>query len=217
MSGFSQFSEEEISIGNKKFFIGGSFRFDNFENSDSPIFLSNSILISNTSRIGSSGKVYSFNPQMGIQLNSHWLIGVNFLIFNRKTELSDGVDIVQTQTRTGNSIGIFSRYLFNPENKFQIFLSPYFAIAQSKAEFISDDTFFGLFENEEKSTEWGASLGAHYLFTDWIRATTSIGAFRYLSGTSTSNGTNFMQEEDFKSSGLNFSSSSIFFGLEFMF
>lgn len=214
----AQFSDKIDKANSKKFFVGGSFNFDKSENRPFSIFLDDFLVGIGDSNDSSTNKSYNINPKLGYQLNKHWIIGIDLLLTHYKLEISEGLDIIQENTRSGNSIGAFARYIFNPENSFQFWISPYYRILTEESEFVSFNSFLGEISTKDTSNNFGISLGTHYLFTDWVRVTSSIAGYYYQSGTSTSTLTNGQQREiDFSSSGFNFRGSSIYFGVEFLF
>lgn len=205
---FSDNSETTKSIF-KKFFVGGSLNYTASKNVNGLFF--------NTGNQNRESTRKSINTAVGYQLNSNWILGGNFLLQRENIESRDGPSNERVESLNSNSFGLFSRYLFNPDNKLTTFLSPYFRISNSERTFDAVNSFFNNFMSEEKSTTLGVSLGAQYDFTTWLRATTSIGGYAYTSGTITVIEGDLIEENDFNTSGFNISSSNIFFGLEFLF
>lgn len=209
---------DEIVAKKSKFFVGGSINYVSSENISPSIFFNGSIPISGNIIEGSTSTSYSLNPTLGCQLNKHWILGFNFQLTKNKNEINNDFNGRQEQEITGNSAGIYLRYIFNPEQKIQGYISPYYLRTNSENKFIIPDFQQEVFISEQSSNNFGINLGAQYSVRNWLRLTTQIGGFHYVTGTTKNpNFNNFGTEIDFKSSGFNFRGSSIFFGIEFMF
>ena len=207
----AQFKEEPADSDDKRFFIGGSVNYNNSENRSSQILINGTVLLSNNNN-SSETSTYIINPTIGFQLTKKWILGLDLLLTNNKTDFDNGP--VQSQESSGTSVGVFVRYIFNPENKVQVYVSPYFRKTSLESTFIINSPDV----SSEESNSLGISIGAQYEIADWIRATTNVGGFNYSSGTSFRTNSNSVEEEvDFSSSGFNFRSASIFIGVEFLF
>lgn len=201
----AQFSEEADIVKDKLFFVGGSINFSLSETQNSDF-----MLVNNNGK-KSETTSYSFNPTIGFQLKSHWTLGLEFELNHRKTKtFNDDIDIMKSSS---NSIGIFSRYVVNPKNKLQVFTNPYVRRTSSKYSNNSNQQPLNNFINEQIVNNFGISIGAQYKFADWARVTTNFGGFSYFSGTRTSLNN---VKSNFTTSGFNFRSSSIYFGVEFL-
>ena len=207
----AQFSEEVVDTKDRRFFIGGSVNYNSSENRSSQILINGTVLLTNNNN-SSETSTYIINPTVGFQITKNWILGLDLLLTNNKTDFDGGP--IQSQESSGTSIGAFVRYIINPENKVQVYASPYFRKTSLETNFIITSPDI----SSEESNNLGISIGAQYEIADWIRATTNIGGFYYSSGTSFSTNSNSIEEEvDFRSSGFNFRASSIYFGVEFLF
>ena len=217
-----QFSEVEETSTSKKFFVGGSFNFDKSENRDSPIFFNDILIIVGSVGNGvSENSAYSFNPSIGYQVNKNWILGLDLFLNNRKSERGDFSDILQVQESSSNSFGVYARYIFNPEHKFQVYANPYFRTTNEEGSFtFSSSTGNDTSVLESSSNNLGLSLGVQYELASWVRATTNVGGLYYTSGSTRNTGfnnSNLEVESDFNSYGFNLRASSIFIGVEFLF
>ncbi len=216
---YAQFSEDVVDpSSSKKIFIGGSFNYNSSVNQSAPSFINGTNVLSTFVNQDSESQSHNINPVFGIRTNDHWILGLEFLFFNSKTEFEFNSNQFELIEFSSNSIGAFARYVFNPQNKFQAFLSPYIRYSSLKRSFIFDMSISNAFLTKETSTISGLSFGAQYELTSYLRATTNIGGFYYTSGTSSNQNSNSTEPNiDFSSSGFNFNGSSIFFGVEFLF
>jgi len=120
----------------------------------------------------------------------------------------DTIDFKRDANDVG--FGLFARYSFMPENKFDFFLEPYaqYFIVNEK-EYIDDEL-----NSEEKANyiAVGSDLGVIYNLNDRWRAILRIGGLRYINGSWETDGTT--EGNDFSSFGLNVSLASLGLGVE---
>ncbi len=208
----AQFSEKVDKPKGKRFFLGGSVNFAHSENRGSQILINSTTIITGNS--ASETSTYNINPTIGLQVTKNWIFGLDFLINNNKSNFDNSP--VRTQESSGNSIGVFIRYIVNPNNKFQIYASPYFRKTSLESSFTFNSQQTDL--TTEESNNLGISIGAQYEISSWLRLTTNIGGLYYTTGATIASRTNSIEEEiDFSSFGFNFRGSSIYFGAEFLF
>lgn len=215
--GFAQFSEEPVKEPKTGFFIGGSVNFSQSENLR-PSFFIDGIGIVGGSNENSKNSSYSLRPIAGYQLNNHWILGLEFLLSHFKTENDSPANGFFLQKNTRNSLGIFMRYLINPNSKFQVFVSPYFRKSFEKSTLSFNTIDPSEFNSELSSNDIGISLGAQYEISPWLRLNVNVGGLDFKFGKKTNDPFNFEPgESDFNSFAFNFNGGSIFFGAEFLF
>jgi len=217
VNGFSQFNEEALEQPLQGIFFGGSVNFDNTENLGTSIFIDGLGIVS-SANANSKNNSYSLNPTFGYQINNHWIIGIDLLLTHRTSEIDNTFNGIFVQTLSNNSVGGFMRYIINPENNFQAYISPFYRKSNAKSTFSFNDLSIDESISEESSHNFGLSIGAQYQINQWLRIHTNIGGLRYAFGSRVSDELNFEPVDvDFNSFGLDFNASTIFFGVEFLF
>lgn len=201
----AQFSDDiKKNTKEKKFFIGGSFSFNKSKND-------NTIISINGTNEDTENTSYSIFPDIGYQLNDHWILGFELGINQSSSEVVNNSDVEFSSSSLNYSL--FSRYLINPNNSLQFFLSPYISYDKFNSE-----TRFTSFDNisnfERTSNSLGVSLGIQYTLIDRLRLTSNLGGFNFTRGKSQSNDE---PEIDYQSMGFNFRGSTLYFGFEFLF
>jgi len=151
---------------------------------------------------------FSISPYIGKELNQNWLLGfqLDYRIGNYKAEdiavfgQPNTVDFERKSNQIG--LGIFSRYIINPEYQFNFYLQPFieYNILNEKESQDANIT------QKERANylEVGIVGGVLYAISDTWNAT-----FRISGDTAITN--------NFSSYGVNFNASSIRLGIEMKF
>lgn len=210
-------AQEETS--QRKFVLGGSINF---------LIQNNTYPLSSLSINSGIGGIYSnstndskntsfaVTPYFGFEMNPNTLIGLLLDYRKGSYEAKDIFVFGQPNTtdfeRNSNQfgVGMFYRYMFNPEKQFNFFLQPYFEYNSLREE---ESQNSNIVQKEKASfIELGVGLGLLYNINDRMRATLRTGGINYVNGkweivdTDTKN--------DFSSFGTNINLSTIFFGFE---
>ncbi len=169
----------------------------------------------------SKSSYFAFTPYGGKHLNKHWVTGLLFDVRRSKFETTTMVlndnpqdSFQQFSKLTINTkqygFGIWGRYIFNPENKFKVFIQ-----ANASINFIEEYINLELGNNYTNKTtyvDFGLSAGAIYDISNNVRALLKVGGVSYVNGESKidliDSPTNF---SSFKT---NINPSSVSFGLE---
>lgn len=169
---------------------------------------------------------FNFTPYVGKEISRHWTLGLQMqYIFDAdKTDdaitiiplpplgqILDTVDLKRNENQFG--IGFFGRYVFNPDNKFMVFLQPNASFTVRHQVNLQDDQ-----ENyrlETKAFGVGASVGVLYELNEMFRLTSRMGLVGYTAGNWKEPETG--DENNFSNFSTNLNLSSLFFGFEFSF
>lgn len=161
--------------------------------------------------------------------NPHWQLGASvgygfsrWVSMNLSTvsvPFGVGVNIpITTQTEQQSdsrvlSTCLMSRYTFNPENRFQIFLSPYAALNWAKFESTDRTDDMLLNSSWSRALNIGVGTGLAYQITPAFRAIANLGSLRHVSNWSKQE-----MDDDYERGsrglGLNLGLNSFRFGLE---
>jgi hypothetical protein len=200
---------------------GGSFSFAVQQNAQ-PFTLFPSIgqvrIISNTD--DASATSFSFSPYIGKEVSAKWVLGLQ-LQYNMSRYTSEDVTSILGQQDTFDlkqnenayAIGLFGRYMFNPESKFVFFLQPYANYSfvdevQWRDEVITD-------ELDSYAISVGASGGVLYNISDRWRLTSRIGLLTFVTGKWTD--TDSDESNTFSSFGASLNLSNLNLGFEYRF
>lgn len=163
---------------------------------------------------------FSFSPYAGKELSANWIMGLQLQYTMRRYRSDDVISIlgqVDTfdvkQNEDAYTIGLFGRYMFNPESKFVFFLQPYANYSfvdemQWRDEVITD-------ELESYAISIGTSGGVLYNISDRWRLTSRIGLLSFVTGKWTDNESD--ESNTFSSFGASLSLSSLNLGFEYRF
>ncbi len=156
---------------------------------------------------------FRVSPYFGREITPHITLGLKFDYNNHKME-QDREDLGQLLLHSKVNLnvfglGIFSRYTFNPENKFNLFVEPYFSYNKTNREHKIDNVLDS--KEESNYIKLGVGVGALYSISNSIRASVKVGAMEYLNGNKESTNE---KSTDFSHFGTSFNLSSIFFGFE---
>ncbi|NNF22524.1 MAG: outer membrane beta-barrel protein [Saprospiraceae bacterium] len=217
---FFQISHAQEVLPVNKYITGGSINFLHQNNTYPLSSLSiisgiGGIYSSNTDEIKNTS--FAFTPYFGKEINPRLMVGLqlDYRLGKYKAEdififgQTDPVDLERNSNQIG--IGLFSRHLLNPDNKFILFVQPYFEYNILNQEEAQGSNI----TREEKASyfELGAGLGVLYNINSKIRATLRTGGLTYVNGKWEIKDTD--TEKDFSSFGTTINLSSIFFGFEF--
>jgi len=210
-------AQEETT--SSKFVLGGSMNFI-VQNNTYPI---------STLSIGSGiGGIYSSNvndvkntrfsvtPYFGKEINPHLILGIQLDYQKGNYEAADAftfsepnpVDFERNSNQIG--MGVFARYILNPDKKVNFYFQPYFEYNSLKEK----ELFDGSISQEEKATfiEMGVGLGVLYNINDKIRMTLRTGGLLFIDGKWEVLDSDI--EKEFSSFSTNINLSTIFFGAE---
>lgn len=208
----AQHVTEEMSSGNE-FFIGGSMNFSYNNNFTYPA----SMLFPGIHLSSPDNKTTSFgiSPEVGMQLNNHWALGLDLGYQYMKTELFPPPfsPYKNTSYKANNYLlGIFTRYVFNPQNSFNFFIAPKLAYSSILGKSFQSDVLV----NTLKSSSFGADLGLGVIYeiNENISILGEVGAMSFKTGKAHSDSPEL--EKMFTHFGFDFSPSSIFIGIEFI-
>lgn len=166
------------------------------------------------------GTRFSFSPYIGKDLSANWNLGLQLQYgMNRykAEDVNDFLGLLDTfdvkRNENAYSIGLFSRYMFNPNSKFVFFLQPYASYSfvdqvEWREEVITD-------ELESYAISIGASGGVLYNISDRWRLTSRIGLLNFVTGKWTDNESD--ESNTFSSFGASLSLSSLNLGFEYRF
>ena len=211
---------QETEMGNK-FILGGSMNFL-IQNNTYP--LSSFPLNSRIGGFYSNGTndtkytTLAFSPYFGKEISSNLMIGLQFDYRIENIEQNDvpffllGQTVIKDTESKSNQlgIGIFTRYIVNPNSQFSFFLQPYvqYSLMNEKR---SEDAAVTQ-EQKANYIELGVGLGMIYHINKNMRAVLRSGGLSYVTGNWEIKNTD--TGKDFSSFGTNFSLSNIFLGFE---
>lgn len=156
---------------------------------------------------------FSIHPYFGKELNPNWALGLQIgYDYTKQETVEDGETIAEADVN-GFRIGGFGRYTFQPEQKLNFFLQPYFEYSSSNQtgmDFLTD------IDGELSMVDIGVDGGFLYNFNDNLRATLRVGLLNYVNGNYTreTDDPGIDVDKDFSSFGLNLRMSTVFFGME---
>ena len=217
---FFQWTNAQETVEDNKIILGGAFNF-NFNKGGSSYarYLTGSIL-GNSYYYGSGDSRsthFTFDPYVGKEIKPGLVFGLRF-DYSLGTYLDDDVffngqaDLVDLKTNTTEiGIGIFTRYILNPKNKFNFFGEPSLAYRLTKESDFQD----AVLKQTLKVSYFEASvgLGVLYNFTNRARAIIRVGGLYYINGNANFQGSS--KNRNFSSFGTNLNLETILFGLEF--
>ncbi|MBK8347036.1 MAG: hypothetical protein IPL08_05210 [Saprospiraceae bacterium] len=205
---------QETEIGNKVI-LGGSINF---------LTQNNTYPISSLSINSGIGGIYSnstddtrnttfaITPYFGKEINPKLFVGLqlDYRIGRYKAEFGQINSINFERNSNQIGIGLFTRHILYPNNKFSFFIQPYLEYNLLNEEEIQNSNV----TQEEKANyfEVGAGLGILYNINSKIRATLRTGGLNYVNGKWEIKDTD--KEKYFSSFGTNLNLSTIFFGFE---
>ncbi len=126
---------------------------------------------------------FSFSPYFGKELNEKWMLGLALSLGNYGTDelllKNENVNELIRRNSSNRSLGfnVFSRYIFNPQQRFNVFLSPSLGFYNIKQE--------EFYNNESRllpnSNRYFVNLGggAFYNFNARLRGLVNFGNFGY--------------------------------------
>lgn len=218
---FQEIKAQE-SLVNKSYVLGGSMNLTVQNNalplSSITILVSNGGIYSNsTSDLKSTN--FSFSPYVGKQLNEHFLVGLqlDYRLSNYKTlasfVLGQPTDIRYERESNNIGFGFYSRYVVNPNNKFNFYLQPFVDYNLNNQKEFRDDVKFQ--EENARFVELGISAGILYNINEKLRATVGTGGLYFVYGNWEILETNV--DKNFSSFGTNINFSNLYFGMEYLF
>ncbi len=161
------------------------------------------------------------SPYFAKEVSTRWLLGLQLQYsFDRSTAegiISNNLGQLDTfnlkQTENGYGVGLFGRYTFNPENRFQVYLQP--AVNYSFVNEVNhrDEIVTG----EAESYAFGivTSLGVLYEISDQFSLTSRFGAIGYTTGQWTDKDSD--ESQNFNSFSTTLNLTSLYFGFEYRF
>ena len=163
----------------------------------------------------------SLSPYIAKEVSSRWLLGIQIqYLYDRSTSEGNITDFLGNldtfnlkQTENGYGLGLFGRYTFNPENRFQAFLQPAINFTFANEVDRRDDIVTG--EAQSYSIGIGASLGILYEISDNFNLISRFGSMGFTTGQRTNNETD--ESHNFSSFSTSLNLSSLYFGFEFRF
>jgi len=211
--------EEELR---NNFVIGGS---ANFAIQNGSVPFSTIGLLPTVGTIGSfslydkRNVLAAFSPYIGKQLNEKLLLGINLNVNLRKSEgeqpdfFGSGADIPFERNSNLFGVGVFTRYVFNPQNKIMFFIEPSISYSNQNDKYFVD----GELGIEEKTRLLSAAVRAGLLYdlNEKIRFTLRQGGLSFTRGSWETDGVDLVN--DFQSFNANFRLSSISLGVEWKF
>ncbi len=194
---------------NNKNILGGSFSFSFSDNYG--FFPEASVIFVGLDDFNVTS--FRISPYFGREITPHITLGLKLDYNNHKIK-QDRVDFGDPPLHSKVNlnvygIGIFSRYTFNPENKFNLFVEPYFSYNKTSREHKIENVLAS--EEESNYIKLGVGIGALYNINNSIRASVQVGAMEYLNGNKESTNE---KSTDFSHFGTSFNLSSISFGFE---
>lgn len=162
---------------------------------------------------------FAITPYFGKELNNRFLVGFNINYRMSNNLIEDAtifnepgvVDIKRNSNSLG--VGLFNRYIINPENVINFYLRPYISYT-----FSNDKEFHNSSLIEETRTQFiGLGIGAGMLYeiNDKFSAIMRFGQLNYTNGKW--HVVDSEKEKSFNSLGANFNLSTVYFGFEFKF
>lgn len=162
---------------------------------------------------------FNFTSYIGKEVSPHWLLGTQLVYAMERYKAFDVETFGQTDTvdirRKDNQygLGLFGRFMINPESKFIAFIQPYLNFSYvSERDFIDEVQTGG---QNTYSFSLGTSGGVLYEISDHFRLTSRIGVLGFTAGhwedTESDEGNNFA------SFGTTLNFSSLSFGFEYKF
>ena len=201
---------------------GGGFSF-NVQQNEAPTvlynFTGNLTFIYGSASDDSRNINFRFAPYIGKEVSPHWVVGVQAecglgrfkaddVVYTVFPGQNDTVDIKRNANEYG--IGLFGRYMFNPDNQFVFYIQPginyFFTNRVELLNDVEDDRI------ETSSFEVGASLGALYELSEKFRLTARLGGLGFVVGhwKNAENG----DKNNFSNFSTSVNLSAIFFGFE---
>jgi len=214
---FQVANAQEVETRNK-LILGGSMNFVIQSNLDLPLVLLTGTVFPHYRSDDTKSTVFTISPYFGKEINPRLIVGLqasysirNYIIYDAHLPdpLNSPVDIENNSSQIG--IGVFSRHILNPNNRFNFFIQPYF-----EYNLLNSKRFAGRFtpyEEKESYFQIGSGMGILYNINDRFRATLTTGGLSYLNGKSERKGTP-NKEKAFSSFRTNINLSTIYFGLE---
>jgi len=202
---------------------GGSFSFSLQQNAQ-PISLIpfiGQVHIITSNRDDIRNTYFSFSPYVGKEVSANWIMGLQLQYTINRYRANDVVTdffgqldtIDYVQNENAYTIGLFGRYMFNPESKFVFFLQPYANYSfVDEQNFRNDVITSGL---DSYAIGVGTSGGILYNISDQWRLTSRIGLFGFSTGKWTD--TESDESNTFSSFGASLSLSSLNLGFEYRF
>lgn len=126
---------------------------------------------------------FSFSSHLGKEINQHWALGWKLLYRNKtfksKNPTSFGIPILVDIKQTSHQIGtgVFARYTFNPDKKFNLFIQPYTDI-NSVTE-LNKSNNAATSDRKINYLTVGLDGGILYNINKKFRATASVGGLSY--------------------------------------
>jgi hypothetical protein len=162
---------------------------------------------------------FNFAPYIGKEVSFRWLLGIQLGYAMERYKAFDveifgqpyTVDIRQNENQYG--IGVFGRYLINPENKFMAFIQPYLNYTYASEANFQDETQTG--GRNTNAFSLGTSAGVLYDISEHFRITTRIGLLGFTAGHWQDTETD--ESSDFNSFATTLNFSSLSFGFEYKF
>ncbi len=159
----------------KSFIVGGSINYSKLKNTypDEVLGYYDLILFGE----GSEYTVLNFNPYFGMPISSHWVMGLQFKYQSFKVDYEDK-SISDVASIKG--IGVFGRYIFYPQSKFNLYLQPNFVVNKMASEYALSDNKYSY---SAKYIETGCDIGFSYQVGKKVRLTANLGGFTLVKGT----------------------------------
>ena len=162
---------------------------------------------------------FNITPYIGKELSTRWLLGIQMVYAMERYKAfdvevfgqSNTVDIRRNDNQYG--LGLFGRYLINPDNKFIAFIQPHLNFSYVTGEDFQDETQTG--GQNTYSFNLGTSGGVFYEISERFRLMTKIGVLGFMAGHWQD--TESDEEKNFSSfaTTLNFSNFSLGFEYKF--
>lgn len=213
----------QSEIQSKNLVAGGSMSFYIQQNLfPSSVILNGSLSgIYSTSSSNRKTTRLSLSPYIAKEVSSRWQLGIQIqYLYDRSTSEGNITDFLGNldtfnlkQTQNGYGLGLFGRYTFNPENRFQAFLQPAINFTFTNEVDRRDDNVTG--EAESYSLGIGASLGILYAISDNFNLTSRFGSMGFTTGQWTDKESD--ESTNFSSFTTALNLTSLYFGFEFRF
>ncbi|MFK8104009.1 MAG: hypothetical protein AB8G15_15860 [Saprospiraceae bacterium] len=212
---------------NTKYIVGGGFSYSNQNNnlgSHNNFAVGGHLPGSLDYQYDTDYDVFTFSPYIGRVLTPRWTVGLNLDFGFGKTTVKIAPPTTAQLNYTAAirqvGIGIFSRYHFNPDQKFRFFLQAYLQYYQTKEDNKREGDFFS--EGEAKQVILGMAPSFLYQIQKHFRVTLRFGGIAYSNGRSAYTrevevNKKQEQEQNFSTFMTNFDLSNLVLGAEWNF
>ncbi len=201
---------------------GGSLGFSIQQNAPRNTFfpLVGQVRFVSSSSQDSRNTYFSFSPYVGKELSANWILGLQLQYTMSRYRSDDVIDFLgqldtfdYAQNENAYTIGLFGRYMFNPESRFVFFLQPYANYSFVDEVQWNDDVITD--ELDSYAISLGTSGGVLYNISERWRLTSRIGLLGFTTGKWTDPESD--ESNTFSSFGASLSLSSLNLGFEYKF